>query len=845
MKDLIVRLAYGASDFGSQRGQGVGLALPVKALDSQGSVLAEGAASSENPVTLALPDTTELAFVRLTWPSGRSETQRISLENRPQAEVTFSDSAISSNEWSAWAIPKLNPKTPLAMAHGDVDLGLDRFDKVWLRLWRFSQDTWTQEKLTPEATYRNDAAWQLDLFLGPFVWLLQVGGSNVIWRFVSLPGGGPARVLITPKDSTDPRADALKVIVTSFRADGETLLEFLARDSMRAANALAGSKAIAQQLFTDKFEDPVSAVAGAYYLLRVGAWQRVPLWWYENLSQQFGWLPDAAVIHCVRLLREGIDTEASAVRAENLFVQCLERGWPVYAEGIALLQEAAGALRDAVDRSDGTLFSQVQALGAAKAWAGAAASFYGRSPNAPSALQWVGMPRAPRRRRLDPALRATSPRSPDVGVRPGFTETAPKRFQPEFPATQPRQILTLQTPSNEEFLLGSIKDRSIQALRVAHDAAEEGLWQQLAISVIGETGSNPRLLFSAYGELARVEMSIAIPLQDMECFIHSLISTEQDPEQIGRSLFELLVPNRLMDLIPNRRRMQLIVDKRAAAFPWELLRDRASKYDGDANKPLSVRSGLVRQLSTVNFRDNVQRPTRSTALVVGDPRLGEWATLFHPLDGAANEAEQIYGQLKDAGFEAVRQIRAAAPQILTDLFRDDWRVLHLSGHGVYLEDLPATARIAARPRATGMVIGDGDLLTTAHIAQMRVVPDFVFINCCSLGRIEGEGALPDGARPGDPKLAANLATELIEMGVHCVIAAGWKVLDAAALLFAQTFYERFLAGICFGEAVLAAREASFEQYASSNTWGAYQCYGNPGFVLRASAATRLTFARSE
>jgi hypothetical protein len=454
MKHLIVRLAYAASDFGRRRGPEAGLALPVKALDSEGSVLAEGATNGDKPVTLDLPDTTDLAFLRLTWPSGRSETQRVSLENRSQTEVTFSDSAISPNEWSAWAIPKLNPKTPLAMARGDVDLGLDRFDKVWLRLWKFSNGTWSQEKLKPEATYRNGAAWQLDLSLGPFAWMLQVGGSKVIWRFVSLPGGGPARVLITPKDSTDPRADALKVIVTSFRADAETLLEFLARDSMRAAGALASSEALAQQLFADKFEDPVSAVAGAYYLLRVGAWQRVPLWWYENLSQQFGWLPDAAAIHCVRLLREGSDDQASAFRADNLFVQCLERGWPAYAEGVALLQEAAGALRGAVARSDGTLFSQVQALGAAKAWAGAAASFYGRSPDTPSALQWVGMPRAPRRRRLDPALMATAPRSRDAGETLGFAETAPARSQSKVPATQPPRVL--QGPNDEEFLLGSI-----------------------------------------------------------------------------------------------------------------------------------------------------------------------------------------------------------------------------------------------------------------------------------------------------------------------------------------------------------------------------------------------------
>jgi hypothetical protein len=452
MKHLTVILAYGASDFGPRRGPHGALALPVKALDADGSVLGEGAASSDTPVILCLPDTTDLAFVRLTWPSGRSETQRVSFDGKSQAVVTFSDSRMAPNEWSAWAIPKLNPNTPLALARGDVDLGLGRFDKVWLRLWKFADGTWMREKVKPEATYRNGAAWQLDLTLGPFAWLLQIGGSRVTWRFVSLPGGGPARVLITPKDSTDPRADALKVIVTSFRADAETLLEFLARDAMRAAGILAGSETLAHRLFAEKFEDPVSAVAGAYYMLRVGTWQQVPLWWYENLSQKFGWLPDAAAVHCIRLLREGSEAQTSAFRAEDLFVQCIERGWPVYSEGVALLQEAAGSLRRIVARSDRTPFNRVQALGAARAWAGAATSFYGRNPDTPSILQWVGMPRAPRRRRLDPALKVTPPRRPlSAGTALGFLETAHLRGLPSAPYPQ-----GLKGPEDGEFILGSI-----------------------------------------------------------------------------------------------------------------------------------------------------------------------------------------------------------------------------------------------------------------------------------------------------------------------------------------------------------------------------------------------------
>ena len=416
MKKVHVSLAYAATDFGVRRSAEAGLALPVRVLDAEGSLLAEGAASVDGPITLEVPDDTGLAFVRLTWPSGRTETQRVDLQGKLEDGVSFSDSRIAPNEWSAWAVPKLNPKTPLVT--GSVDLRLDRFDKVWLRLWKHANGAWNREKLQPDATYRNGAAWQLDLTLAEAPWMLQVGGSQVTWRFVSLPGGGPARVLLTPKDSIDPRADALKVVVTSFRADAETLLEFLARDAIRAVNALATSKALATQMFADKFEDPVSAVAGAYCLLRTDDWDRIPHHWFENLSQKFQWLPDAAIVHCIRVLREGADTRVSALSPHDLFMQSMARGWPVYAEGVALLQEAAVSLQgQGADRT--APFDAVQALGAAKAWAGAAASFYGRDPDEPTALQWVGMPHAPRRRRLDPALSGV----PNQQERPGGPES--------------------------------------------------------------------------------------------------------------------------------------------------------------------------------------------------------------------------------------------------------------------------------------------------------------------------------------------------------------------------------------------------------------------------------------
>jgi hypothetical protein len=81
------------------------------------------------------------------------------------------------------------------------------------------------------------------------------------------------------------------------------------------------------------------------------------------------------------------------------------------------------------------------------------------------------------------------------------------------------------------------------------------------------------------------------------------------------------------------------------------------------------------------------------------------------------------------------------------------------------------------------------------------------------------------------KLAANIGTQLIEIGVKAVIVAGWAVDDAAALSFAREFYECMFEGSTFGMAVKSARETTYNNYRSKNTWGAYQCYGDPHYNL--------------
>jgi len=72
--------------------------------------------------------------------------------------------------------------------------------------------------------------------------------------------------------------------------------------------------------------------------------------------------------------------------------------------------------------------------------------------------------------------------------------------------------------------------------------------------------------------------------------------------------------------------------------------------------------------------------------------------------------------------------------------------------------------------------------------------------------------------------------------VRCVIVAGWEVDDDCAKAFALSFYSEMLDGESFGEAILQARKAAYETKPDNNTWGAFQCYGDPDYRLRVVSA---------
>ncbi len=282
---------------------------------------------------------------------------------------------------------------------------------------------------------------------------------------------------------------------------------------------------------------------------------------------------------------------------------------------------------------------------------------------------------------------------------------------------------------------------------------------------------------------------------------------------LSKALFELLVPNEFKNYTSELRNMVLIVDKETARYPWELM----SSAEKGKDQPIAVKAGLLRQLSTSNFRPQVESAGGNKALVLGDPLLEG----MHPqLPGARQEAQNVADILGKNGYDVSAHIGSKSMLAVIDLLSQPYQILHFAAHGISND--PKTGQ-------TGIVLGPNTILTPSVFKQMRYVPDMVFVNCCSLGEIEPE---KEKYLQAKYEVAASVGCQLIEMGVRAVIVAGWEVEDLAARHFSELIYQQLLSGVQFGRAVQNARTTVFNEHQGNNTWGAYQCYGDPFYVLK-------------
>ncbi|MEB3166786.1 MAG: CHAT domain-containing protein [Cyanobacteriota bacterium] len=366
-------------------------------------------------------------------------------------------------------------------------------------------------------------------------------------------------------------------------------------------------------------------------------------------------------------------------------------------------------------------------------------------------------------------------------------------------------------------------------------APASGYWPRLL--VLGdppESGGRPGgeadlLHFAFLGERARAE-TIDHPHQRslVEALVAASIDKPLYNEDLARTLFQLLVPHAFKDMARRLDQLVLVLDGSTADLPWELLL-------ADSH-PLALSVAMVRQLQSPRYRLRVRPSPVRNACVIGNPSTSGFTEVFGgaahggdtglpSLEGAAREAATVVRILDEHGWDVDASIEEPnGVDVINRLYRRPNRILHLAAHGVFEQ--------ATRDgeRRSGVVLANGMVITAAEIEAMEVVPDLVFLNCCHLARVTGADG-GDARVPPFHRLAASVARQLITMGVRAVVACGWAVDDRAAEVFAEAFYRAMLQNRPFGDALFRARRLTHEAAPESSTWGAYQGYGDPAYVL--------------
>ncbi|MDZ5460710.1 CHAT domain-containing protein [Azohydromonas lata] len=358
-------------------------------------------------------------------------------------------------------------------------------------------------------------------------------------------------------------------------------------------------------------------------------------------------------------------------------------------------------------------------------------------------------------------------------------------------------------------------------------------------------GIATRLRFVYVGQRARAETEMQQRQPGLvEALIRQQIASPVWNEDIGRMLFQLMVPHDFKEAGRQLQRVVLVLDEYTANMPWELMFAADAQAGGLAQAgppPMALQMPMVRQLASAEYRRQVRPSVGHTALVVGNPSVqgfelaflvnGRPAQPLPPLQGAEAEANAVAQVLTGLGYEVRTAIGAdqRAVDVMAQLLRRPWRILHIAAHGVF--DL---AHVDGG-RRSGVVLSDGLLITAAEISAMEWVPELVFLSCCHLGQVDGGAQRLRDAN----KLAASVARELMAIGVRCVVVAGWAVNDKLARDFGETFYkELLLHRQPFGEAVFRARQAIYQDGGGDITWGAYQAYGDADWRAEGMAEAR-------
>lgn len=208
--------------------------------------------------------------------------------------------------------------------------------------------------------------------------------------------------------------------------------------------------------------------------------------------------------------------------------------------------------------------------------------------------------------------------------------------------------------------------------------------------------------------------------------------------------------------------------------------------------------------SLMQFTKEKKRASRETAMVMGNPSLGDQAYDLRFAEREAREIAKIYPK-------SVLYLRSDATKSKVLSLGSKYDILHFAVHGELIEDDPLNSGL--------LLAGDGKedgRLRVGEIFSLNLKADTVVLSACETGL----GKITSGDE------IIGLTRAFIYAGTPSVITTLWKVNDRAAYELMRQFYSN-LKTQKKSEALRQAQLKTMEQFPEPFFWAAYGLTGEP------------------
>lgn len=202
-----------------------------------------------------------------------------------------------------------------------------------VRLWILKDKLWSS-RLLPEIDLNQIGTIEKTFSIessGEFQ-LLELDNPSKPLQYITLPPSQDIKCHIK-RSSLSSGAGAYDVTLKIAKQDAQALLSLMTSGDMARAKSLDD----AEVLLFEKQEDPVAAAIGGYYLLKTRSLERLHSW-PNNLANWYGWLPDGCIIHAWQMIMDNNGYNNNILIRSRL-LEAVERGMPVFTEGLRLLYE--------------------------------------------------------------------------------------------------------------------------------------------------------------------------------------------------------------------------------------------------------------------------------------------------------------------------------------------------------------------------------------------------------------------------------------------------------------------------------------------------------------------------